>query len=445
MIPSLVPPALPLLLSLALDPALVEVNRGDVRLLTAVPASLHEEILAEAAFARREARALIDRLGLTRKSREDLRLRVFAHESGFEDHRRRTRDRNTDISPWSYYNPRDREVVAAWADGLPATRAQLRRQVGRQVLLQHAKNPSRWFEEGFAGVVEGLARDPFGDVMDAVNADRLEVLVRAIEREETCPLFELMDLQEVQFYGLGGAEVSPWPRTLLYAQSWGLLFFLLDSDDAEARAFLDAVVRRVESGRWDQQAFRRRLETLAPAWRAAMTDEALPRRADALRSAWASLYDGDPHAARGDAAIALRSTPRSRSARRALARAMYALGEYAEAAAEFEVLADDRTDDVDAALSVAVSWLRLAEETQGEDDGRKAIAAAERAADRAPVGRKHEALIVAADAAELSGDVKEALRFVRRALRLRGVPSDVADDLRDRERELVRRAIGRSP
>lgn len=429
----------------ATGPELAEIRRGDVRLLTDTPTDVHSAVFEEIDFARREARALVLRLGLTRKSREDLRLRVFAHESGFEDHRRRTRDQNTDISPWSYYNPRDREVVAAWADGPPMNRAQLRRQVARQVLLQHAKSPPHWFEEGFAGFVEGLARDPFGDLLDDVNKDRLEVLVRAIERGDVCPLFELMDLQEVQFYGLGGAKVSPWPRAVLYAESWGLLFYLLDAEDGDARAFLDAVVRRVEAGTWDQDAYRRQLDAIAGPWRAAMIDEALPHRADTLRSAWAALYDDEPVGARADAATALRRTPRSRSARRALARAEYALGEYRDAATQFEELAAERPDDRDAALSVAVTLLRLAEETQGESDARDAIAAAERAAERAEPDRKHEALALAADAAELAGDTKDALRFVRRALRLRGVPAEAAAALREREQALVRRAIGRAP
>src|SRR5690606_24194425 len=137
-----------------------------------------------------------------------------------------TRDANTDVGPWSYYNPRDREVVATWAGGLEETRSRLRRQVARQELLQHAKSPPRWVEEGFAGVVEGLAQDPFGDVLDSVNVERLDVVARAIERDEVCPLFELMDLQDVEYYGVGGAQTSPWPRTVLHAQSWGLLFFL---------------------------------------------------------------------------------------------------------------------------------------------------------------------------------------------------------------------------
>ena len=428
---------------LAGSPSLESVQRGDVTLLTDVAPDSRDAVFDEARFARRVAGRLISRLELKRKSRDDLRLRVFAREAGYEDWKRRTADHETQVSTRSFYDAAKREVVSSWSDGGDDARAQLRRQVARQTLLQYAKNPPNWLEEGFAGYVEGATPDPFGDVLGLINAPRLEVLRRALERDAVCPLFELMDRQDIDFYGLAGASESPWPRSVLYAQSWSLFFYLIESGDPGVEEFLERVARRAESGRWDQDAYRDALADMDASWRATLLDTELAGRGDALRNAWTALYEDDPIAAQADAAAALRRNPESRSARRVLARARFAVGEFEESGALFEALASERDDDDDAALSWAISRLRLAEETQSRADALRAAETAERVADRCHIASKPAALVAAAEAAELAGDVKEALRHVRRALRLRGVSKETTRSLKDHEERLVRRAIGR--
>ncbi len=421
-----------------------ETERHGISLKSDVDDADRDALFDLAAAPRVAAVELLDRLEIHRHAERRLRLRIFADEAGFEDYRRRTRDSFTNVDTLSFYNDRDHEVVCAWRNGIDEAKAQVRRQCARHVLLDHGQNPPLWFLEGFAAYFEGWHSDPFGDPMHFQNEARLSVIRQALEREVTCPLFELMDMQAVQYYGLWGAESSKWSRSTLYAQSWSLFDYLLHAPDPDDQEVLRKVAERVDTGRWDQGWFEQRLAALEPRWREFVADDAAQRRvADLVSAAWDSLYDDDPHRGLGFAAAALELAPDLLSARRAYARALFGTGEFAAAGDAFEDYSTRRPGDYDALLSAAVCRLRLVEETGGRDDAERAIASARRAAGSAARDDRARALSVGADAADAISDTKLALRLVREALKVKGISGDLRVTLRQREASLVKVATTR--
>lgn len=423
---------------------LVTSSQGGVTLSSDASANQREQIFAVAAAATRMATERAEAIGLERKSDQDLRLRVFAHESDYDDWRRRTRDQNTKVSPLSFYDDLDREVVAAWQAGSDAARAQLRRQVARFVLLQFAKNPSNWFEEGFAGYFQGFHTDAFGDAVDRVDAEMLKSIREALERDRICPLYELLDLQDIEFYGLAGAKQSPWPRSVLYAQSWSLVFWMFESQDDVAKRLLAFEVERSTTGRWNQAEAKTLLAEVEPAWRAFMERDDLSGFGGLLRDAWAALGKGNAEDARWLATKALDLDESCRSALRVLGKAAQAQDDFDVAEHCFSELLRERADDYDAALGLArAQRSQLAVEPQDHALLAAVIASGTRAAELAPIGSAHEGYVLAADAAEAAGSIDDALRLVRLALKTRGLNSDVTATLRDRERTLIKKSIGK--
>lgn len=423
---------------------LVTTSKGGMTLATDASPQQREEIFAVAAAATQLATARAEAIHLQRKSDQDLRLRVFKHESDYDDWRRRTRDQNTKVSPLSFYDDVNREVVAAWQAGSDAARAQLRRQVARFVLLQFAKNPSNWFEEGFAGYFQGFDTDAYGDPVDRVDAEMLKPIREALERDRSCPLFELLDLQDIEFYGLAGAKQSPWPRSVLYAQSWSLVFWMFESGDDVARRFLEFEVERLTSGRWDQTEAKKLLAEVEPAWRAFIERDDLTSFGGLVRDAWTALGKGDAEDARWLATKALDLDESCRSALRVLGKAALAQADHDVAEHCFAELLRGRPDDYDAALGLAHAQReQFALEPQDGALRAAAIASGIRAAELAPLGDAHEGYVLAADVAEAAGSIDEALRLVRLALKSRGLDTDVSTALRERERTLIKKSIGK--
>ncbi|MBK6939118.1 MAG: DUF1570 domain-containing protein [Planctomycetes bacterium] len=423
---------------------LVTSTHGGVTVVSDASPAQREQIVDVAAAATRMATTRAETIGLERKSDQSLRLRVFAHESDYDDWRRRTRDQNTKVSPLSFYDDVDREVVAAWQAGSDAARSQLRRQVARFVLLQFAKNPSNWFEEGFAGYFQGLHTDPFGDAIDRVDAEMLKSIREALERDRICPLFELLDLQDIEFYGLAGAKQSPWPRSVLYAQSWSLVYWMFESGEDVAKRLLEFEVQRSTTGRWDQTAAKKLLVEVEPAWRAFIGRDDLSGFSGLVRDAWTALGKGNAEDARWLATKALENDESCRSALRVLGKATLEQGDFDVAEHCFSELLREQADDYDAAFGLArAQHGQFVLDPQDRTLLATVIASGTRAAELAPLGRAHEGSVLAADAAEAAGSVDEALRLVRVALKSRGLPTDVASTLRDRERALIKKSIGK--
>lgn len=431
--------------SLPLDtPDLVREQRGALELHSDLEKESRDEVAALVGQTVRATEQLLTGLSLRRKNRQSLVLRVFAQEADFQDLRRRTRDRNTYVvDTLSFLNDAGDEIGCAWQAGSERARGQLRRQVARHVLRQFAGDPPIWFEEGLAGYFEGLRLDRFGDVVDPVNADRLTDVRKALAASAVCPLFELMDLQHIEFYGLAGARNSPWPRATLYAQSWAFLFFLLHSEDAATLRFRRLVAGRLATGRWDQSRYRKLLVELEPLWIEFIEEGGFEARGELLRQGWEYLEEGQTFAARMTAARVLERDEGSRSARRLLAWGAFRDEEYDIAIRQFERLVEDRYDDLDALLGSAYSAIAWARLEQGPERARQALEAGRRASERAPDGHRHEGLLIAADAAELMDDPKQALRQVREILRLKGVPEEVRSEVREREQRLIKQSIGR--
>lgn len=420
-------------------------RRGGVELETDLDAASRETVFAEQGFAERASAEILRDLGVTRKNRESVRLVVVAHEADFEDLRRRWRDQSTQVSTLSFYDERARQVVSCWQDGSPAGRGQLRRQCARQVLLQSAKNPPNWFEEGFAGYVEGLEPDEFGDAVDTIPSEHLAEARRALAAGAHCPLFELMELQDPQYYGIGGAENSQWPRATLYAQSWSLVYWMLRSADGEAARFRSRVVERLETGRWPQREFAEELAAAEPAWRAFIEDGVRELPGRSLAAARAALAAGDLATARGAASDALDLDPSSRAALRIIAAAALAEGDHENAALGYDRLLAATPDDVDALLGRARAFAAEAEAEQRDGATERAIEFGKRAAAAAAASGQpsYPGVLLAADAAEAAGHSARALELVREARRMRGLPREVSAGLAEREQRLVKIAIGK--
>jgi tetratricopeptide (TPR) repeat protein len=432
--------------TLLLAPAdkLVTTTSAGITLASDTSAGQRETILAVAAAAVATSTARCEDIGLQRKSDQSLRLRVFAHESDYDDWRRRTRDQNTKVSPLSFYDDFNREVVAAWQAGSDAARAQLRRQVARFVFLQFARNPSNWFEEGFAGYFQGIDTDAYGDAIDRIDADMLKQIREAIERDRICPLEELLDLQDIEFYGLAGAKQSPWPRAVLYAQSWSLVYWMLESNEDVAKRLLAFEVERSTTGRWDQARGKQLVAEVEPAWRAFVQRDDLTGFGGLVRDAWAAFGKGEVEDARWLATKALDLDESCRSSLRVLGKSAFAQGDSDVAEHCFSELLRGRADDADAALGLAQALSqRFALEPQDAQLLKAVIDAGTRAAELAPLGSGHRGYAIAADAAELAGSFDEALRLVRLAQKARGIGADELKALRDRERSLIKKSIGK--
>ncbi|MFH0944472.1 MAG: hypothetical protein V2A76_04670 [Planctomycetota bacterium] len=433
------------LLALATQDRMVSEQHAGFELKTDLDGAQKEEVLAVAERTLAGARELLERLGVRRKGGLSLVLTIFSHEADYEDHRRRTHDQNTFVSSSvSYLDESGGEIAAAWQDGSLTATGQLRRQVARHVLREHAPDAPIWFEEGFAGYFEGLQIDPYGGTMDLVNEELLSTVRDALRNSSYCPLFDLMDLQHVEFYGLAGARKSDWPRATLYAESWSLLFYLLSADDPDAAQFLNLVVRRLSSGRWSQTLHRQLLKELEPRWIEFLQADSFREVGELVRSAWVRLEQGEYFAARMDAAKALELDRGHRSARRVLARAAYGEEDYVTAANLFQGLVDDDPNDLDALLCSARALLMLAGRSGDRQQTLEAISAGVTASRAAPIGKQHLGLLIAVEGAEQMQDLKQALELVRDILRLRGVPSEVRARVTELEQALIKRSIGRS-
>lgn len=420
--------------------------RGTAQLRTDVDAAARDEIFRIAAQTDAQASAVLGKLGFTRRSNAPAQLRIYAGLDAFEDFKRRTRDAYTPIDDPSFYNAHDDEVVCAWQDGSAAAVGQLRRQISRHVLSQHAKEPPNWFAEGFSRYIEGVRADPFGEPMTTLALDYFERVRADLEKETVCPLETLMELKDVDFYGFAGARNAKWSRPTLYAQSWSLLYFILRAeaaDDAAMHAFVELLVARATSGRWKAAPLKRALPALSGGWRGMLASDDLDLIGGFIAKAWEALAEDDAATARMRASRALSFDEENRSARRALAHACFACRDYANAALSFERLLVTTPDDLDALLGVARSRLNIALTSQSPADAEAAILAGRSAADLAPPAQQHLGLGLCTDAAMILGDAPRALTFVREALRLRSLPQDARAALVDREQELIRRAIGK--
>lgn len=420
-----------------------EHQRGLIKLDTDLDTDSREDVFALATESVRKAGEMLTALGMTKKSDQDLRLRVYSHEADFEEWQRRVQNWKTATEPLAFYQEDDRIVVSAWKNGAADARAELRGECARVTLLNWAKNPPNWFEEGFVAYFEGFVADELGDVIDTVHAQHLDAMRRAFQTEHYCPLFELMDLQDVDYFGYAGAKKLPWSRGTLTAESWSLVFFLLQTHDPEMTRFRKMVVEWLETGRWSQAAFRTALVPVEKKWRESIASDDQLLFGRTVKSGWEALKAGQFANARAKASSALAIDDRCRSARRVLARAAFGEGDFDTAASAYGHLIDDVATDQDALLGAADSLLASARKTQDAKTAEKALAAGRRAANALPEQLRYLGLLRAIDAAELTNDTKLALDLVRECQRSKGVPRETQNFLLEKETTLVKRSIGR--
>lgn len=415
-------------------------NRDGAKVETDVSAddrdAIHQTIAATRAAA---ARLLEDALSLKGRGQDSIEVKVFRLESEYDDHRRATRDRQTQDYGLAFYNPSSRQITMTWKDGDPGAAAALRGQTARQVLLRYAKEPPTWFEEGFVAYFSGFEFDPYGDKISSLDPERLDEARDAIERSLLCPLDVLMELETIDFFGYAGSSTKSYATNVLIAESWGLLFHLFDAGSDQDAAFLEILEGRLRASRYSKSKLKKELPRLDHRWRLTMDDVGLQEEAAVIRAAWAALKDGDTASARMKASQILGRDEQHRSARRVLAHTCLAEQDFDSAITAFDWLLETTADDVDALLGRSTAYLGLARTEQREGALEQALASGERAAQLAPPAERHIALVLCADAAEAGGDVRGALRFVRDAQKQDGLTEATRTALHERERELVRR------
>jgi tetratricopeptide (TPR) repeat protein len=430
------------LAALTAAPTHREYQRDGIKLETDLSQAEVEEVFTLAIDTRLAADDLFEQLGLGRKSSRSLRIKLFAVDSEFEDYRRRTFDQRTKVRATSFFNDSDRIVAAAWQSGSEPARGELRGQIGRKMLLDFAKNPQPWLEEGIFGWFEALSTDAFGDVTSVANRFRIQQMRAAFERRNEVPLFELMQLREPQYYGLaGGKSDAQYPREILYAESWALFLFLAQSKEPQDQKLFQALGEWLDTGRWSQATFERALDDVAPRFRAFVFDDTIFALGDALDDAWTALEQGDARRARQSAATALHLDPENASGHRALGHAGLDGGDLKAAVASFEWILEHDPGDADAAFGLARARFLRGKENAQDGEISAALAGARAAAERLPANQRYRAYLLAAEIEQHRGDARATLKQVREARKQPGLPKAVDDRLAAWEDELVRGII----
>ncbi|MBI4880832.1 MAG: tetratricopeptide repeat protein [Planctomycetes bacterium] len=421
---------------------LADDDRGGVKLKSDLDEeardAVHELVLETRARVQETLRCL----GLAPKSRGQIRLRIYAAPEDFASRQRRTQ---SIYMLWtnSYFDLANNEVVSCWQGGSAQGRAALRHELTHCVLHEYSKNLPLWFAEGFACYIEGIEVDAYGDPLQTVDTTRLNTIRRALASGTICPMYDLMELKEIEFYGREGAKELPWDRNIVYAQSWSLVYYLLAVAEGEDREFAGLVAKRLDTGQWSQAAFKRILPELEGRWRDFLARDDLVRLDVLTTEARRELDQGRFSSAREAALKALDLDRKRRAARRVLAESCVALGLYEEALVACDRLLADEEADPDAHLCRARALLGQAGARQQPDLAGEARAVALHAVDLLPEQEKFRGLLLAIQVDESRDDVKGALELLRRALALKHVPQEVRSDLLEREQALIKRAIGR--
>ncbi len=430
--------------ALPLSDKLREVNKADTELKTDLAERDLDEVFSLIETTRTATNELFARLDLAKKSTQSLRIRLFAHAADYEDLRRRTFNQRTDVHSMSFYDDQDRTIGAAWEGGTDRARGELRGQIARQMMDNYSKTAPPWLREAIFCYLEGLTTDPYGDPIDFLNHERLDQIRHAVERNEYCPLYELMDLREPQFYGIAGAvNNSKYPRETLYSESWAIFYFLSGSPEPQDKALFKAVGERLETGRWSQSQFEKALAELEPRWKQFLSGDAGGRAGQLRAEAWQALGKNDPRRARDLAAEAVTLDKSSASAQRALGHASLAVGDPVAAMASFSDLKKLRPKDADAALGYAKACLLRAKASGDAKDFDAAIEAATSAGETLPMKERYQAYWLAAEIADAKGDTKATLKWVRETRKQKGLTTDLDKQLAEWEEKLVKAAIGK--
>jgi len=418
---------------------MVDDDRGPVKLKTDLGRAERDRVHDLTAETRDRVAEILERLDVRRKSKGATRMRVYATRDGFEQRKRKTTPVDMHWAS-AFFDPSNNEVVLWWAGGGASGRETLRHEVTHQIVAEVVKNAPIWFNEGLASYVGAMELDRYGDPIVLVSEKKLKRMRWAFKQNKHAPLYDLMDMQWLEFYGKQGTKKLQWDRTTMYAQSWSLVFFLLHATSEEDKEFAEKVAERIDTGRWKQTAFKKTLGKLEPRWRSFVDREDLIKADKASRAAHKAWSANDAARAIEKAKETLAIDPDRRSVARILGEASVASGAPAEAIPVFrELLKQGESESL--CMGMARALIAVSKSINDSELAKEARAAAMRASELAPNQRAYDALALAADACELMGDTKGALHCVREALKEKALPAAKRKPLRDRERLLVKRSI----
>lgn len=161
-----------------------------------------------------------------------LRVRVFATKARFDSYLRRLIDESRDGYVYLHYNDLAKsELVGYYTENESLYRSMIH-QSFIQFFRAFIPNPPLWIREGFAVFYEGSVYDPdFGAAVYRENLAWLDTLKGLVAGTEgrPIPLDEILDLS---------LEEARQQIDVFYPQAWGMVSFLLNSEDPEINRIL---------------------------------------------------------------------------------------------------------------------------------------------------------------------------------------------------------------
>ncbi|MEM6459808.1 MAG: DUF1570 domain-containing protein [Planctomycetota bacterium] len=173
-----------------------------------------------------------------------------------------------------FFVTHDLRGLATWTDGHP--RRQTFRTLQHEGFHQfawHHLGPQlpHWVNEGLAQYFEDAVPTASGLTLGLADAGRVARVRGAITRRETLPLAAIAGSGRAEW--LAALRYDPERATLLYAQSWSLVYFLIHGEGGRYRPAFEDYLQHLAEGETSEDAFAAAfgglpLPALGPRWRA---------------------------------------------------------------------------------------------------------------------------------------------------------------------------------
>ncbi|MEM6334185.1 MAG: DUF1570 domain-containing protein [Planctomycetota bacterium] len=227
--------------------------------------------------------------GFRNRRRAPMPLYLFSNEDGYRDYLAKLDIDATNSGGMFFVRPQA-QGLATWVGGKSTTRT--------QVVLQHegfhqfawsyiGRDLPVWINEGLAQYFEDGIFTGRRMRTGMADARRIAMVRNAIETEQAIPLEQIVSLTGQAWSDT--LATDPQRSSLLYAQSWSIVYYLVHGRDGRYRAAFQRYLQLVSEGRRSDQAMRQAfgVESLAgidAQWRAyALAQEPDPVTAAAER------------------------------------------------------------------------------------------------------------------------------------------------------------------
>ncbi|MFP4066038.1 MAG: tetratricopeptide repeat protein [Spirochaetaceae bacterium] len=171
------------------------------------------------------------------ESEEPMRVRVFATEDQYREHLEDIIEEPRDDFVYLHYGDPARNELVGYHHEDPEYEYSLNHQAFVQFLRTFVANPPLWLREGFAVYFEEIAYEPeTGQAVLEENLAWLGTLRTIVAGESEEPAIPLEDMLHLD------VETARRRIEVFYPQAWGMVAFLLESNDRKAnRVIWDAL------------------------------------------------------------------------------------------------------------------------------------------------------------------------------------------------------------